>query len=383
MRSLPMLLSLWLSIEIPNHNDTDDGKKFVSLLRDDARIIGSSLHFIDEFLRSMLDAHASSNNRLTIKLALADLLTDVLGPVCGILRQRDSGIDVSVDCPENLVVMTDCLRLKQVLMNLGRNSIKFTTHGFLRLRAAVVDGLVVLHIEDSGGGIPEEKRGAMSETFQLSLDVLSQGTGIGLSLSENLTHLLNGEISLDETYNSGVEGSPGASFVVNLKRPPLSVEAILTTSKRTEIGSEPAGTEEATGEQLAEKLTILFVDDDIVLRKLFARAVKKVAPIWTFSEAASGEAALQLIETGTYDLIFMYQYMASTDKQFLGTETVQALRKIGIESIICGLSANNIGEAFLAAGSDCFVLKPFPCESSAMKRKLLRITGARTVRHDE
>jgi signal transduction histidine kinase len=123
--------------------------------------------------------------------------------VCNILYQRDGGVDVTVDCPKNLIIATDCLRLKQIMLNLGRNSTKFVHSGFIRFRAAVVNGVVEVYVEDSGPGIPIEKRGALFEKFQSSLDVLSQGTGIGLSLCENLTHLLNGDIWLDETYDSG------------------------------------------------------------------------------------------------------------------------------------------------------------------------------------
>lgn len=372
--------------EIPTKKG-DDADELVSSLRDDVRIIGSSLHFIDEFLRSMLDIHASLANKLVVKIAPADLLKDVLEPVCSILYQRDSAIDVSVDCPENLIVNTDYLRLKQVMMNLGRNSTKFTTHGFIRFRAAVVDGLVELRVDDSGAGIPVEKRGAMFERFQTSLDVLNQGTGIGLSLSEKLTHMLNGEIALDDTYDSGVPGSPGASFVIKLKTPPLPMESILESAKhRDDQSAAMTSQSTALGETargLDENLSVLFVDDDNVLRKLFARAVKKVAPTWTISEAGNGESALRLVETESYDLIFMDQYMPSqTGKPLIGSEAVRALRNNGVECIICGLSANNMEESFKSAGADCFLLKPFPCAREAMERELLRITHARPVRDD-
>jgi len=86
----------------------------VNSLQEDVKIIGSSLFFIDDFLRSMLDIHASTANKLEIHLAPTDLLKDVLEPVQSILYQRDGRVDVTVDCPNNIVVMTDCLRLKQV-----------------------------------------------------------------------------------------------------------------------------------------------------------------------------------------------------------------------------------------------------------------------------
>jgi DNA-binding response OmpR family regulator len=66
-------------------------------------------------------------------------------------------------------------------------------------------------------------------------------------------------------------------------------------------------------------------------------------------------------------------YMASVEKQMLGTEAVQALRAKGVTSLICGLSANDKEDDFLAAGADAFTFKPFPCEKVALSKELLRI----------
>jgi signal transduction histidine kinase/CheY-like chemotaxis protein len=342
-------------------------------LQEDVEIIGSSLHFIDEFLRSMLDTSRAAANKLEIKLAPTDMLKDVLEPVCNMVYQRGGGVAVAVDCPNNLIIATDCLRLKQVMLNLGRNSTKFVHSGFIRFRAAVVDGRVEVYVEDSGPGIPIEKRGTLFEKFQSSLDVLSQGTGIGLSLCENLTHLLHGDIWLDETYDSGVKDSPGARFVIQLNTPPLSSEAILQSSSKGGLSSsgECIQSESDTiGTKLPENLSVLFVDDDLVLRKLFSRSVAKAAPTWKIQEAANGETALRLVDSEAYDLIFMDQHMASTKKQLLGTETVRALRAQGFKNTICGLSASDIEQPFISAGADCFQLKPIPCDRSRLEAVL-------------
>jgi signal transduction histidine kinase/CheY-like chemotaxis protein len=351
-------------------------EEFKASLQEDAQIIGSSLSFIDDFLRSMLDMYRATANRLEIKSAPTDLLKDVLEPVCSILYQREGSVDVTVDCPENLVVETDFLRLKQIMLNLGRNSTKFVHSGFIRFRAVVVDGLVELYVEDSGPGIPVEKRGALFEKFQSSLDVLSQGTGIGLSLCENLTHLLKGDIRLDETYDSGVKDSPGARFVIRLNTPPLPSE------DRVPQSSSKGGTGSISGEgvhqhdgndeisttliELPENLSVLFVDDDRILRKLFSRSVAKAAPTWKIQEAANGETALKLVGSEPYDLIFMDQYMTSTEKQMLGTDTIRKLRAKGFKNTICGLSANDLEQSFISAGADCFLLKPIPCDTSTL-----------------
>jgi CheY-like chemotaxis protein len=117
-------------------------------------------------------------------------------------------------------------------------------------------------------------------------------------------------------------------------------------------------------------MTVLFVDDDFILRKLFSRTVKRAAPTWKVYEASNGETALSLIEENKYDLIFVDQYMASVEKQLLGTETVRELRQKCVTCAICGLSANDLKDQFLEAGSDAFILKPFPCETEKLQREL-------------
>jgi CheY-like chemotaxis protein len=350
--------------------------EFKKSLQEHVVIISSRLHFIDEFLRSMLDTYRAAANKLEVKLAPTDLLRDVLEPVCNMLYQRDGGVDVTVDCPKNLIIATDCLRLKQIMLNLGRNSTKFVHSGFIQFRAAVVGGVVEVYVGDSGPGISIEKRGALFEKFQSSLDVLSQGTGIGLSLCENLMHLLHGDIWLDETYDSGVKDSPGARFVIRLNTPPLSAEAILqslskggTSSSGAFIQSESDAISTKVVE-LPENLSVLFVDDDLVLRKLFSRSVAKAAATWKIHEAANGETALRLVDSEAYDLNFMDQHMARTEKQLLGTETVRTLRAKGFKNTIYGLSANDVNQAFSSAGADCFILKPIPCDRSRLEAVL-------------
>jgi DNA-binding response OmpR family regulator len=106
---------------------------------------------------------------------------------------------------------------------------------------------------------------------------------------------------------------------------------------------------------------------------LFVRAVRTAMPGWDVHEAANGETALRLVDKQSYDLIFLDQYMASVEKQLLGTETARALRAKGTTSKICGLSANDIEKSFLESGADAFIMKPLPCRKEALSRALLRI----------
>jgi DNA-binding response OmpR family regulator len=72
----------------------------------------------------------------------------------------------------------------------------------------------------------------------------------------------------------------------------------------------------------------------------------------------------------------MDQYMASVQKQLLGTETTRALRSKGVTAKICGLSANDVEELFIEAGADSFMIKPFPCQKEALKQELVRVVSS-------
>jgi hypothetical protein len=174
--------------------------------------------------------------------------------------------------------------------------------GFVRIGSKVVDGSVILFVEDSGPGIPLEKRDKLFDKFQSSLDSLSQGTGIGLSLCQDLAKLMNGYIDLDENFESGVDGCPGARFVVHLNTAPMDlhesddVRGHDTTSLSTSQSLH----------DLPQDLRILFVDDDLVLRKLFCRSVKRITPHWDVQEASNGETAVRFVKEceRPFDIIF-------------------------------------------------------------------------------
>ena len=67
------------------------------------------------------------------------------------------------------------------------------------------------------------------------------------------------------------------------------------------------------------------------------------------------------------------EYMASVEKQLLGTETTRALRAKGVKSLICGLSANDMKETFMENGADDFIMKPIPCDESTLRTVLRRL----------
>jgi len=305
---------------------------------------------------------------------------------------RGASVDILTECiPENLYILADRMRLKQILLNLSFNATKFVEKGYIRLRAQVMnndkddsqaqkensmEAKVAFYVEDSGPGIPECKQKALFSKFQDSLDVLNQGTGIGLALCKQLSSLMGATLSLDNDFRSGIEGCPGTRFVLTLNQQPLSLENGNGVGEMTNAHAsirDLMHERDGFRKELPLNISVLFVDDDAMLRKMFSRVLQSVAPSWSIRECANGETALRIVDEEKFDLIFVDQYMASVEKQLLGTETVHAMRAKGVESIICGLSANDVEDQFSNAGGDYFMYKPFPCKKDALKDELLQM----------
>ena len=336
------------------------------------------------------------------------------------MRGSKDAVEIVTDCPPNLIVETDRLRLKQIVCNLATNSTKFVNNGFIRLRAETCEGSVVLYVEDSGPGIPPDKQDGIFRHLQESFDLLSQGTGIGLYVCQHLCDLMEATISLDKSYDSGIDGCPGARFVIDLQRPPVdtlasteifrsSCEDDQTTDKFDFCTDQPFPVQspglsmgrdksdqpqtsqtllhskkddqnrEVTNDwmEIPSHLKVLLVDDDMIVRKLFIRSVRRCCPSWDIEEASNGEAALQMIDKTNFDMIFMDHYMPCHGRPLLGTETVRLMRIKGARSVICGCSANEMEAEFLESGADAFVIKPFPCEKESLIAELRRVLASR------
>jgi len=416
-----------------------------ALINADVTVINSSLQFVNQLLRNLLDLHRTQiasedggggtgiGRGIKLNLQPTDVMRDIFEPISQILFMRGAAVQIEVVCPKNLYMTTDRIRLKQVLLNLANNATKFVEKGFIRLRAEVieshaedspldesdhnqqkktntneigrflrrrtimkgnVDGTdspsassvsppdpksppsgptIVLSVEDSGPGIPLEKQKQLFDKFQDSLDVLNQGTGIGLSVCKNLSEIMGYNLGLDNEYDSGIPDCPGTRFRLITNQSPVIMENFQMSSATHMSDVQDGSSRRIRGEELPENLSILFVDDDTMLRKMFSRVLRMTAPTWKIQEASNGETALSIVEKESFDLIFMDQYMAAVEKQLLGTETVSALRAKGVKSIICGLSANDLGDQFRESGATSFMSKPFPCEKNALRSELLRV----------
>ncbi|MDR0326614.1 MAG: response regulator [Oscillospiraceae bacterium] len=239
----------------------------------------------------------------------------------------------------------DDVRLRQVLINLCSNAVKFTQQGYVKLKVAVKGQTIMFSIQDTGIGIREEDIPRLFEVFAQADERKNRnivGTGLGLSISKAFVEMMGGEINVESEYGRGT------TFTVTVPMVLGNEENVLRLSKMS-------SSEEALS---APGAKILVVDDNelnlkVAVGLLNLYNVKAVT-------ASSGKEAIRLVQKIDYDIVFMDHMMPELG----GVETVRALRAMGgkySELVIIAFTANavrGVKEMFLANGFNGFISKP-------------------------
>ncbi|GAB2879891.1 ATP-binding protein [Uliginosibacterium flavum] len=239
------------------------------------------------------------------------------------------------------VVRADEKRLRQILINLLGNAVKFTQNGGVIFRMNFARDMATFEIEDSGPGIPADQIERLFEPFARG-DSPQQaaGTGLGLSIARMLTNLMGGELTVKSTPGSG------SLFTVRLFLPQLhSAQAAQELPRRHYTG------------YVGEKRRILIVDNEAPDRELLASIL---APLgFELDQAASGIECLEVLPRFQPHLIFMDLAMPGID----GWETIRRIRAGKLsDAQIAILSANAFDKGLendVGVASEDFILKPF------------------------
>ena len=246
------------------------------------------------------------------------------------LQAQAKGIEFEFDAqglPE--VVRGDERRLRQILLNLLGNAVKFTDRGRVAFRVRYAREMARVDIEDSGPGMSEAELARVFEPFvrgSAAGAVAAAGTGLGLTISKMLTDLMGGDMSATST--------PGAGSVFSLKLFLPEVRAELVPSSGLAPASLPTKGRRATCSD-DRAPSILVVDNEAADRQLL---LDWLAPLgFQIEQAASGEAALQALAHLSPDAIFMDLAMPGID----GWETIRRLREQGLsQAPLAIISAN-------------------------------------------
>ena len=247
----------------------------------------------------------------------------------------------------------DAGKLRQVLINMLSNAVRYTEEGSVRMRARslpVADDpdrvMLTLEVEDSGQGIPQERRDEIFESF-VQLDQASdvdRGTGLGLPISKSLVEMMGGDIEVES------EAGQGSLFRVTVPMQPA--EAGMLTPDETAV-KQVAGLQAGQPEW-----RILVVDDNAENRLLLTSLLAEAGFIT--KEAVNGREAVALFEAWRPHFIWMDMRMPVLDG-YAATQEIRGLpggQEVKIVAVTASVLVEEQGE-ILAAGCDDIVRKPF------------------------
>ena len=340
--------------------EESQGRKLYAFARD----IKSSAQNLLGIINDILDLSKVEAGKM--ELVFTDYYVNTaVGEVVGMMEVAASlrGLELRYECDTSIPCRYhgDEGRIRQILINLLNNAVKFTKKGYVKITVSGSRGasedeeLLKFEVQDTGCGIRKEDLEKIFDNFQQvdsKQNRTVEGTGLGLSITKKLVELMNGNIHVESVYGAG------STFTVTI---PQTIVDKRTIEEMPDVLP-------AEVEQLklftAEEFKILLVDDNAVNRKVAKRLLDTYK--FDLTEAASGPEAIDLVKKRVYDLIFMDHMMPEMD----GIEAVQIIRsqcgENGTKPVVIALTANVMAgekERFLKNGFQDFLPKPLDRKS--------------------
>ncbi|WP_051307122.1 ATP-binding protein [Desulfomicrobium escambiense] len=319
-------------------------------------------------LSDILDLSRVEAGKLTLQEApfsMSEVRRSVLDIFKPVSSRRDVRTSFELDplLPDRLV--GDETRLRQILLNLVGNSLKFTERGFVRVEASLLGSdagnrlNVAFRVCDSGCGIPEDKLGLIFEPFEQLTQACNRGVGLGLAIVRRLVELMGGRIE--------ARSRPGEGTAVTVTLP------FGLADEQEDAPALPTGAEKRSGHR------ILLVEDDLFNQKTSKALLEKSG--YAVSEVDTGLEALHVLQESDFDCILMDIHLPGLD----GVETARIIRnapefRAHAETPIIAVTANAMlgdRERFLAAGMNDFIAKPM--DFHALTAAIENATGSRRV----
>ena len=313
--------------------------------------IRTSAMVLLDIINDILDVSKLQNGKLGLVPVHYNFneLIDHIGSIVHFLVE-DKGISFKLVMPEQTPVCLygDDIRLRQVLLNLLGNAVKFTSEGYVQLAVDFTDTSVQITVSDTGIGIPEENMDKLFEPFEQADRFKNRdkkGTGLGLTISKSIVEMMGGHITVESVYGKGT------SFHVEIPKI-LGDTALMYQSDKKE------------NMIYAPDAKILIVDDNVINLNV-ACGFLQLCGI-TAETATSGRQAVDMVRRNTYDIVFMDHMMP----EMSGTEATKIIREMGINVTIIALTASVVVGAkgiMLEAGMNDYLAKPI------IKEKLIHI----------
>ena len=311
------------------------------------RIMSAGRHLLG-LIDEVLDISRLESGTMTLSLEVINLPTivgDALALVEPMAAERSIVIANDLPADAEVPVLADVQRLKQVLLNVLANAIKYNRDGgAVRLAMEGSDEASVrVTVTDTGPGIPPERaRDVFTPFNRLGAEATEvQGTGLGLALSRSMIEAMGGAIGFTNERNGGVQ------FWIDLQRG----DAIESGTPRLNFSSSSAQTR-----QLLDGRTILLVEDNVVNHELIAEALSRRVRLLT---AIQGQVGIELAHAHRPDLILLDLHLPDRDGAYVLASLKADPETSGIPVIIVSADVAASQQArLLAAGAEAYLPKP-------------------------
>lgn len=332
-------------------------------------------------INDVLDLSKIEAGQLTvekIEFSTSRALTEVVELLRTRAADRGIGLTLAFSTPIPRAVVGDPTRVRQVLINLVGNALKFTEHGCVKIEASFEKGELLVAVLDTGIGMSPEQMALLFRPFGQADATTTRrfgGTGLGLSISRRLCELMGGTIQVQSTI--GV----GSRFTLRL--PVNSAAPEMIDSPEGANASSPS---RSAVPQLGPA-KILLVEDGVDNQRLISLYLRKAG--LTVAIAENGRDGFEKLrlghERGTpYDLVLMDMQMPVMD----GLTATGLIRKHGYTTPVIALTANSMAgdrERFIAGGCDDYLSKPVDLSAfyASLARSLKKSSEPveRTMRH--
>jgi len=307
----------------------------------------NSLHLL-ELINNILDLSKVEANKLELELQHQDLhmvLVELANMFTEQAKAKGLLFEITHKLPQPFMFEFDSFRVKQILINLCSNALKFTSKGSISINISIVEKSLFFKVQDTGIGLSYSQVQQVFESFTQGDSSISRrfgGSGLGLCLSEQLARLMKGRIEVESTLNQGST----FSFVL----PCNYHDEIIQVQTIKKIAADIPVTQKSTfsGE-------ILFADDHDDNRRLITRFLTTLG--LDVITARDGKEALDLYEMCKPQVILLDIQMPEMD----GIEAFTILRQKGCTIPIIALTANAMAhevEYYLELGFDGHLKKP-------------------------
>ncbi len=329
----------------------DEAKTLISTIRRNGKHLLSIINDILDL--SKIEAGKMTIERLDV--SPAQIAQDAVGLMLGRANEKGVGLGIEYEFPLPKKIWTDPVRLRQILVNLVGNAVKFTDEGRVVVRIGHRDGHTRFEVIDTGIGMDEEQVGKLFREFTQADTSMTRrygGTGLGLSISRRLAWMLGGDVT--------VESTPGEGSVFTLSVAAVGSEELAMAEDATGFASLVPEHVVIHEKQPCLDRRVLLAEDGPDNQRLIAHVLRKAGAEVVVVEngALAVEAVHEASASGhPYELIVMDMQMPEMD----GYTATRTLREAGVTAPILALTAHVMSgdrQLCLDAGCDDYGAKP-------------------------